>query len=168
MPSGCTLAQVLQRGHHVDRYAIGDLCGTRLESVGKCHIRIRFRSPFRITKRTPSSKQTLAQAESRAHRIGQTGQVRCLYLLAAGTADDIIWELLKRKQETLNKAGLFSDDLADGTFKRAPSSCHDIGEMLSGAQTKNAAATTPKAGPAADVSAFFDDDDDVDFAQIVI
>lgn len=66
--------------------------------------------------------QTMAQAESRAHRIGQTGDVTCRYLLAKGTADDVIWEMLKTKQETLNKAGLFHEDLADGAVTNAPNS----------------------------------------------
>lgn len=57
----------------------------------------------------------MAQAEARAHRIGQSQAVVCRYLLAQGTADDIIWEMLKNKQNTLNKAGLFSEDLADAT-----------------------------------------------------
>lgn len=72
----------------------------------------------------------MAQAESRAHRIGQTGDVKCRYLLAKGTADDIIWEMLKTKQETLNKAGLFNDDLADGAVTNAPSSVSMIQFIL--------------------------------------
>lgn len=34
----------------------------------------------------------LLQAEDRAHRIGQTGaSVNCYYLLAGGSADDVMW-----------------------------------------------------------------------------
>lgn len=62
----------------------------------------------------------MAQAESRAHRYGQQGTVKCQYLLARGTADDLIWEMLKNKQQVLNKAGLFNDDLADGAFLMGP------------------------------------------------
>lgn len=68
----------------------------------------------------------MAQAESRAHRIGQTGDVVCRYLLAKGTADDFIWEMLKTKQATLNKAGLFNDDLADGAVSNASSSVSEF------------------------------------------
>lgn len=60
-------------------------------------------------------KQILAQAESRAHRIGQEGSVMCRYLLAKGTADDAIWEMLKTKEKTLIKAGLFNENLSDAT-----------------------------------------------------
>lgn len=64
----------------------------------------------------------MAQCESRAHRIGQKSPVTCRYLLAKGTADDFIWTMLKRKQEVLNKAGLFSEDLSDATHTAAPTS----------------------------------------------
>lgn len=57
--------------------------------------------------------QILAQAESRAHRIGQEGTVVCRYLMAKGTADDVIWEMLKSKEKTLIKAGIFSETLSD-------------------------------------------------------
>lgn len=62
----------------------------------------------------------MAQCESRAHRIGQKAPVTCRYLLAKGTADDFIWAMLKQKQEVLNKAGLFSEDLSDATHSIAP------------------------------------------------
>lgn len=62
----------------------------------------------------------MAQCEARAHRIGQKSPVICRYLLAKGTADDYIWEMVKRKQEVLNKAGIFSEDLSDATHSIAP------------------------------------------------
>lgn len=62
----------------------------------------------------------MAQCEARAHRIGQKSPVVCRYLLAKGTADDYIWEMVKRKQEVLNKAGIFSEDLSDATHSIAP------------------------------------------------
>lgn len=62
----------------------------------------------------------MAQAESRAHRIGQTNPVTCRYLMATKTADDHIWHMLKNKQDTLNKAGLFCDNLQDATHTVAP------------------------------------------------
>lgn len=68
----------------------------------------------------------MAQAESRAHRIGQEGSVVCRYLLAKGTADDEIWTMLKNKQNVLNKAGLFHEDLADGTHSAAPSTVNNF------------------------------------------
>lgn len=62
----------------------------------------------------------MAQAEGRAHRLGQEGTVTCKYLIASGTADDLIWEMLKSKQDVLSKAGLFNDDLADGACLLGP------------------------------------------------
>lgn len=62
----------------------------------------------------------MAQCEARAHRIGQKSAVICRYLLAQGTVDDYIWEMVKQKQNVLNKAGIFSEDLSDttmGSFK---------------------------------------------------
>lgn len=59
--------------------------------------------------------QTLAQCESRAHRIGQKSPVICRYLLARGTVDDYMWNMVKGKQAVLNKAGIFSEDLTDAT-----------------------------------------------------
>lgn len=44
----------------------------------------------------------------------------CRYLLAKGSADDIIWEMVQRKQSVLNKAGLFSEDLSDAVHSDAP------------------------------------------------
>ncbi|CAH0755971.1 unnamed protein product [Diatraea saccharalis] len=56
----------------------------------------------------------LTQAESRAHRIGQTGGVSVRYLLAAGTCDDIMWPMLQGKLNVLNDVGL-SKDTFEGT-----------------------------------------------------
>lgn len=63
--------------------------------------------------------QTLAQAEARAHRIGQEDAVVCRYLLATGTADDYIWPMVQKKQDILSKAGLFSEDLSDAIHTAA-------------------------------------------------
>lgn len=49
---------------------------------------------------------TIIQAEARAHRIGQKKQVKIFYLLAPGTADDVIWKMIAKKQGDLGKAGL--------------------------------------------------------------
>lgn len=64
---------------------------------------------------------TLAQAESRAHRIGQEGIVTCRYLMAKGTADDVIWEMLKKKQNVLNKAGLCNENFSETELVTNPS-----------------------------------------------
>lgn len=39
----------------------------------------------------------------------------CRYLMAQGTADDVIWEMLKEKENTLIKAGIFNKTVSDST-----------------------------------------------------
>lgn len=51
----------------------------------------------------------LAQAEDRTHRIGQESEVRVIYLVARKTIDELMWPLIKRKLDVLNKAGLSKD-----------------------------------------------------------
>ncbi|KAH1016447.1 hypothetical protein HUJ04_007664 [Dendroctonus ponderosae] len=48
----------------------------------------------------------LKQAEARVHRIGQENAVLIQYLLASGTADDYMWQLLQKKQDILREMGL--------------------------------------------------------------
>jgi SWI/SNF-related matrix-associated actin-dependent regulator of chromatin subfamily A-like protein 1 len=48
----------------------------------------------------------LIQAEARAHRIGQEREVTCIYLIAPGTADEVLWRMLQEKQKNLTKAGI--------------------------------------------------------------
>lgn len=67
--------------------------------------------------------QTLAQCESRAHRIGQMSPVVCRYLLAKGTIDDYMWNMVKGKQDVLSKAGIFSEDLTDATHSTVSVTC---------------------------------------------
>ncbi|XP_065173946.1 SWI/SNF-related matrix-associated actin-dependent regulator of chromatin subfamily A-like protein 1 [Atheta coriaria] len=55
---------------------------------------------------TPS---ILAQAEARAHRIGQTKPVTIRYLIGSKTVDDYIWPMLQSKQRTLNEMKLTTD-----------------------------------------------------------
>ncbi|OXA46685.1 SWI/SNF-related matrix-associated actin-dependent regulator of chromatin subfamily A-like protein 1 [Folsomia candida] len=57
----------------------------------------------------------LTQAEDRAHRIGQEGSVVVEYLLAKGTADDVLWPMVQVKLNTLNEAGLSKDNFHDAT-----------------------------------------------------
>lgn len=83
---------------------------------------------FTVTKSKPKMKnQILAQAESRALRIGQEGNVMCRYLMAKGIADDVlIWEMLKSKEKTLIKVGIFNETLSDATNVVATSSTYAI------------------------------------------
>lgn len=45
----------------------------------------------------------IIQAEDRAHRIGQVSSVNVYYLLANDTVDDIIWDVVQSKLETLGQ-----------------------------------------------------------------
>lgn len=59
----------------------------------------------------------MVQAENRVHRIGQRDSVMVQYLLAAGTSDDHVWDLLAQKLNVLGKVGLAS--ASDESFKYA-------------------------------------------------
>ncbi|XP_072945205.1 SWI/SNF-related matrix-associated actin-dependent regulator of chromatin subfamily A-like protein 1 [Epargyreus clarus] len=63
----------------------------------------------------------LTQAESRAHRIGRSGGVCVRYLLARGTADDVMWPLLQNKLNVLNDVGLSTDSFEDAALKHQES-----------------------------------------------
>ncbi|XP_017151905.2 SWI/SNF-related matrix-associated actin-dependent regulator of chromatin subfamily A-like protein 1 [Drosophila miranda] len=78
---------------------------------------------------------TLAQAESRAHRIGQTKTVICRYLLANETADDTIWKMLINKQKVLSQVGIFAENLQQGTHTSAPTSSNKIEQYFSPAKS---------------------------------
>lgn len=45
----------------------------------------------------------MIQAEDRCHRIGQQAQVKCLYITAKDTLDEVLWILLKRKFRALGE-----------------------------------------------------------------
>ncbi|CAG2112372.1 unnamed protein product, partial [Medioppia subpectinata] len=55
----------------------------------------------------------LSQAEDRVHRIGQKNDVKIYYLVAKDTIDDMIWPMISKKLEVLNKAGLSKDNFED-------------------------------------------------------
>lgn len=69
----------------------------------------------------------ITQAEGRVHRIGQSRQVECCFLIAPNTCDDVMWKLLKTKQENLQKVGLVGDhenltqNIAKSNFQAGPS-----------------------------------------------
>jgi hypothetical protein len=45
----------------------------------------------------------MIQAEDRCHRIGQKAKVRCLYFIARGTLDEIMWKLIEKKFRELGE-----------------------------------------------------------------
>jgi SNF2 family DNA or RNA helicase len=45
----------------------------------------------------------MVQAEDRCHRIGQQASVRCLYFVAKGTLDEVLWKLIEKKFRDLGE-----------------------------------------------------------------
>eukprot|EP00934_Nitzschia_sp_Nitz4_P008612 Nitzschia sp. Nitz4//scaffold41_size133979//42374//46364//NITZ4_003339-RA/size133979-snap-gene-0.118-mRNA-1//-1//CDS//3329551446//8602//frame0 len=45
----------------------------------------------------------MIQAEDRCHRIGQNARVNCLYFVATGTLDELLWKLLEKKFRDLGE-----------------------------------------------------------------
>src|SRR5210317_1665715 len=45
----------------------------------------------------------MVQAEDRCHRIGQQSNVRCLYFIAKGTLDEVLWKLIEKKFRDLGE-----------------------------------------------------------------
>lgn len=45
----------------------------------------------------------MIQAEDRCHRIGQQGQVECVYFVGKGTLDDVLWKLVEKKFQQLGE-----------------------------------------------------------------
>ena len=64
---------------------------------------------------TPS---LLLQAEDRAHRIGQTEDVKVKYLLLRGGLDDVLWELARRKFRALGEF-VEGKEVRDGGWGRS-------------------------------------------------
>uniref|UniRef100_T1GHL0 SWI/SNF-related matrix-associated actin-dependent regulator of chromatin subfamily A-like protein 1 n=1 Tax=Megaselia scalaris TaxID=36166 RepID=T1GHL0_MEGSC len=109
------------RAGYVQKFQTSTSCKVALLSLKACNAGITLTAAqLLIFAELDWNPSTLAQAESRAHRIGQEGEVKCIYLLAHQTADDVIWKMLKEKQRVLNKAGLFSEDLEDASHSLAP------------------------------------------------
>ncbi|XP_055641973.1 SWI/SNF-related matrix-associated actin-dependent regulator of chromatin subfamily A-like protein 1 [Toxorhynchites rutilus septentrionalis] len=119
------------RSELVDRFQTKDNCRAAVLSLKACNAGITLTAAqLVIFAELDWNPSTLAQAESRAHRIGQEGNVIVRYLLAKGTADDIIWTMLQKKQNILNKAGLCNEDFSDSTNVNAPCSAGNIEPYL--------------------------------------
>ena len=54
-----------------------------------------------------------AQAEDRNHRIGRVGTINIVYLIGRDTADEWIWNMIGKKIDTLESAGLASSKTSD-------------------------------------------------------
>lgn len=74
----------------------------------------------------------LLQAEDRCHRIGQKNAVVVNYLVAKGTSDDYVWQMVKSKLDILSKTGLNATNFDDIKSETATPS----GQM-SASQQKN-------------------------------
>lgn len=95
------------RDSNVDRFQNDSSLRCAILSIKACSAGITLTAAstviFAELDWTPSN---IIQAEARAHRIGQERQVTCIYLIAPGTADDVMWRMLQEKQQNLTKAGL--------------------------------------------------------------
>ncbi|KFB39093.1 AGAP008426-PA-like protein [Anopheles sinensis] len=119
------------RASLIERFQTKDSCRAAVLSLKACNAGITLTAAqlvlFAELDWNPS---TLAQAESRAHRIGQMDTVTVRYLLAKKTADDIIWGMLQKKQKTLTKAGLCNEDFSDASHAQAASDAGNIEPFL--------------------------------------
>ncbi|EDW54300.1 GM18506 [Drosophila sechellia] len=182
------------RSDSVDTFQKKSSCKVALLSLKACNSGITLTAAEIIVfAELDWNPSTLAQAESRAHRIGQTKPVICRYLMAHNTADDIIWNMLKNKQEVLSKVGIFAENLQKATATAAPTSSHKIEEYFSPCKSnsleperngiKQYFSTVPakehleqnnntemtKVNKAeSDIAAFFNDDDDEAFLDLDI
>ncbi|XP_037811206.1 SWI/SNF-related matrix-associated actin-dependent regulator of chromatin subfamily A-like protein 1 [Lucilia sericata] len=121
-----------ERGEFIETFQKKPSCKVAVLSLGACNSGITLTAAeLIIFAELTWNPSTLAQAESRAHRIGQTNPVTCRYLMATKTADDHIWNMLKTKQDTLNEAGLFCDNLQDATHTAAPITSNKIENYFS-------------------------------------
>lgn len=104
------------RDTYIDRFQNEKSCQVAVLSLKACNAAITLTAASLVVfAELDWNPSTLAQCESRAHRIGQKDAVVCRYLLAKGTAADYMWNMVKGKQDVLNKAGIFSEDLTDAT-----------------------------------------------------
>uniref|UniRef100_A0A182QXV2 SWI/SNF-related matrix-associated actin-dependent regulator of chromatin subfamily A-like protein 1 n=1 Tax=Anopheles farauti TaxID=69004 RepID=A0A182QXV2_9DIPT len=119
------------RGTLVDKFQTDVTCLAAVLSLKACNAGITLTAAqlvlFAELDWNPS---TLAQAESRAHRIGQVDNVTVRYLIAQKTADDVIWKMLQSKQETLSRVGLCNEDFSDAAYVKAPSNAGNIEPFL--------------------------------------
>jgi SWI/SNF-related matrix-associated actin-dependent regulator of chromatin subfamily A-like protein 1 len=121
------------RNEYVSRFQNKESCRAAVLSLKACNAGITLTSASLVLfAELDWNPSTLVQAESRAHRIGQENAVVVRYLMAKGTADDVIWEMLKNKQNVLNKAGLSAEDFADSanTVVAGPSTTKKINEYF--------------------------------------
>ncbi|XP_070141222.1 SWI/SNF-related matrix-associated actin-dependent regulator of chromatin subfamily A-like protein 1 isoform X2 [Drosophila kikkawai] len=171
------------RADFVDTFQKKKTCKVALLSLKACNSGITLTAAEIIVfAELDWNPSTLAQAESRAHRIGQTKEVICRYLMASNTADDTIWNMLKNKQEVLSKVGIFAENLQKATHTAAPTTSHKIEEYFSPAkasaaqqdkgsirqfllpapsETNNKLEEKPQESlTKSDMAAFFEDDED--------
>ncbi|XP_036213935.2 SWI/SNF-related matrix-associated actin-dependent regulator of chromatin subfamily A-like protein 1 [Bactrocera oleae] len=120
------------RGEYIDKFQTKSSCQVAVLSLRACNAGITLTAAEMIVfAELDWNPSTLAQAESRAHRIGQNKAIICRYLMAPKTADDVIWNMLKSKQDVLNRAGLFCENLQDATHTAAPTGSHKIESYFS-------------------------------------
>ncbi len=113
------------RKNYVDEFQVNDNIKVALLSVTAANAGITLTaSSFVVFAELYWNPGILIQAEDRCHRIGQTNKVTIQYLVAVGTADDTLWQMLQRKQNVLHKAGLSKENFQEDdseNIKQEPS-----------------------------------------------
>ncbi|XP_075152134.1 SWI/SNF-related matrix-associated actin-dependent regulator of chromatin subfamily A-like protein 1 [Haematobia irritans] len=167
------------RGEFIETFQKKPSCKVAVLSLGACNSGITLTAAeLIIFAELTWNPSTLAQAESRAHRIGQQNPVICRYLMAAKTADDHIWNMLKAKQDVLNKAGIFCEDLQDATHTAAPTSSNTLDKYCTPIKSANTSVKSDTTSPIStsnidinkeieSIEDFFQDDDDEAFKDIL-
>ncbi|KRT78671.1 helicase [Oryctes borbonicus] len=108
-----------QRKYFVDKFQFEDSYVCAILSITAANAGITLtKAQLIIFAELHWNPSILSQAESRAHRIGQEGEVVARYLLAPGTADDAMWRLIQDKQQTLNKIGLSKESFDNVTVSK--------------------------------------------------
>jgi len=101
----CGKTKVDDRKPLIDNFQTDPDCKAAVLSIGAAGVGITLTAAsivvFAEMDWTPGN---LFQAEDRCHRIGQTCPVTIQYLVAKGTVDDIIWEMINKKLAILGTA----------------------------------------------------------------
>ncbi|XP_071448484.1 SWI/SNF-related matrix-associated actin-dependent regulator of chromatin subfamily A-like protein 1 [Hetaerina americana] len=97
-----------------DEYQLSDQCRVAVLSITAANTGLTLSaSSLIIFAELFWNPGILAQAEDRAHRIGQKNNVVVRYLVAEGTVDDYLWPMLQGKLEVLNQMGLSKECVID-------------------------------------------------------
>uniref|UniRef100_A0A1B0CWM4 Putative chromatin remodeling protein n=1 Tax=Lutzomyia longipalpis TaxID=7200 RepID=A0A1B0CWM4_LUTLO len=136
-----------------------------LEELSKCLDELNV-SHIRIDGSTRSDvRHTMVQMfQTKPQYRVADGNVVVRYLLAKGTADDIIWQMINQKQNVLNKAGIGNEDFSNVASCTEITSTRKISEYFNKENAPNDVAAGPSSAPSNcdddDLKKLLDDDAD--------